>query len=662
MIDTNEQSDSFSAVLVSPHPQTGLRTFATAFELPPDANIVVVDCRESDPRTIFKNIREHAPAAHIIAWVKPKEAAKAAELLSIGYYDIVYSLPHLKQVLSRENTTQNLEWRLVRQLNMNAGLLQIISEIARKPDLQDVLQLSVSRISELFSIERVSVVVFDQQNQEGFVVMEREQETLANIAIKVNDYPELQQIINTKEPLIIADVFADNLLAGVRGKITQAHQPPRAAVLFPLIRKDQVVGALFLRSEEPMGELDDQLLAMGHLISSTTAIAIGHALEHDMLLSEKKALQRSKAWVDEQLIVLKELRDFLDQAKDGVLITDVDGVIRYANATAASLMHQTLEELPSRRFRDFLLPHCHALSERALRGDAVGDENGYVDLIVGTSDDIDIGSIVISAAIRPLASPEGVVISFRDVTALREIESELRQTKEFLENLIQSSVDAIIATDTDGSVILFNRAAEQMLGYTAREMVGRANMSVFYPRGEAWDVMKKLRSEAYGGRGRLQMVRKELIARNGETVPVNLTAAIIYEGNREVATVSILSDLRERRRIEEKLSQVQRKLQLTERQAVAVELAGAAAHELNQPLTSIMGYAELLRRKCQSNESEKKAVDIICKEVERMAAIVRKIGQITAYQTKPYIGGSQILDLSDSPPVDVNGDMSEVKK
>jgi PAS domain S-box-containing protein len=310
---------------------------------------------------------------------------------------------------------------------------------------------------------------------------------------------------------------------------------------------------------------------------------------------------------------------------------------------------QEATSLPGRSFRDLLLPHCHGLAERALRGDAVGDENGYVDLIVGTNDNG--GGVVISAAIRPLANPEGVVISFRDVTALREIESELRQTKEFLENLIQSSVDAIIATDTDGRVILFNRAAEQMLGYTAREVVGRANMSAFYPRGEAWDVMRKLRSEAYGGRGRLQVVRKELIAKNGDTVPVNLTAAIIYEGSREVATVSILSDLRERRRIEEKLSQVQRRLQLTERQAVAVELAGVAAHELNQPLTSILGYAEMLKRRVPESDPGRKAVDVICREAERMASIVRKIGQITAYQTKPYVGSSQILDIGEGGQV-----------
>ena len=90
---------------------------------------------------------------------------------------------------------------------------------------------------------------------------------------------------------------------------------------------------------------------------------------------------------------------------------------------------------------------------------------------------------------------------------------------------------------------------------------------------------------------------------------------------------------------------IQEKLKTTERQAVAVELAGATAHELNQPLTSILGYAEMLRRRIPEGDPNRKPVDVIYRETDRMAQIVRKVGQITAYNTKPYVGGAQIIDL-----------------
>jgi PAS domain S-box-containing protein len=534
---------------------------------------------------------------------------------------------------------------------VHEGLVALIREIALRPSLQEVLQIAVLHMSKLFAVDRVSVVLFGSGNDVGFVVKERDQAALDNIVIRIDDYPELKEIIQSKQPLVIPDVFGETLLEGVRSKLTHAEHPHRAAVLFPLLRRDQVVGALFLRHRTFLGNLTDRLLTMGRLVASVTAVAIGHAIERDTLMSEHRALQRSEAHALEQLEGLKEMREFLDQAKDGMVVTDAAGVIRYANASAGAILLAEPTQLVGKRFLELLVSQYRALGERALAGQAVGDENGYVDLVV--ADDAGEDAVVISAAIRNLATPQGVFISFRDVTALREIESELRQTKEFLENLIQSSVDAIIATDTDGQVILFNRAAEQILGYEAREVVGRINVSALYPAGEAWDVMRKLRSEAYGGRGRLQLVRKELVAKGGEVVPVNLTAAIIYEGGREVATVSIFSDLRERKRIEEKLTQVQRKLQLSERQAVAVELAGAAAHELNQPLTSILGYAELLRKRIPDGDVSKKGIETILRETERMATIVKRIGQITAYQTKPYVGSSQIIDISgggDGPP------------
>jgi signal transduction histidine kinase len=75
------------------------------------------------------------------------------------------------------------------------------------------------------------------------------------------------------------------------------------------------------------------------------------------------------------------------------------------------------------------------------------------------------------------------------------------------------------------------------------------------------------------------------------------------------------------------------------------ELAGATAHELNQPLTSVMGYAELLMRKVEKDSPPYRAAHVIQSEAQRMAEIVRKIGKLTRYETKSYVGEQRILDL-----------------
>jgi signal transduction histidine kinase len=142
--------------------------------------------------------------------------------------------------------------------------------------------------------------------------------------------------------------------------------------------------------------------------------------------------------------------------------------------------------------------------------------------------------------------------------------------------------------------------------------------------------------------------------------PISLTSAIIYEGDQPTATFGIFTDLRERVRVEQQLAQAQEKLAVSEKQALVAELAGATAHELNQPLTSVMGYAELLVRKLATDPANLRAAQVIHSESQRMAEIVRKIGKLTRYETKTYVGDQRILDLDrasvdDSEPPQESG-------
>jgi PAS domain S-box-containing protein len=235
----------------------------------------------------------------------------------------------------------------------------------------------------------------------------------------------------------------------------------------------------------------------------------------------------------------------------------------------------------------------------------------------------------------------------------RSAAAELRKTKEFLESLIEASVDAIVAADLKGSIILYNKGAERIYGHTREEVLGRMHVSKLYPQGVPQEVMRRIRSSQFGGIGRLEDMRSHAIDKEGRLIPISLSAAMIYEHGKPTATVGIFTDLREKLLAEERLAQVQKKLELSEKQALLAELAGTAAHELNQPLTSVMGYGELLIRRLPPGTPERNAAQVIMQEAERMADLVRKIGKITRYETKSYVGDQRILDLdraaSDEP-------------
>lgn len=180
-------------------------------------------------------------------------------------------------------------------------------------------------------------------------------------------------------------------------------------------------------------------------------------------------------------------------------------------------------------------------------------------------------------------------------------------------------------------------------------MVGRKNIRDIYPPGQYTRIRRRIFSRAQGGGyGRLEGWRTQVLARDGSYVPVQLSSALIMANGKPVGCVSLLTDLREHLRVEFRVTEAEEELRVREKEALIHELAGAAAHELNQPLTSVLGYAALIQKRAFDRPAIHSATGVIIHEAERMAAIVRKIGKITRYETKSYVGAARILDLDRS--------------
>jgi CheY-like chemotaxis protein len=96
------------------------------------------------------------------------------------------------------------------------------------------------------------------------------------------------------------------------------------------------------------------------------------------------------------------------------------------------------------------------------------------------------------------------------------------------------------------------------------------------------------------------------------------------------------------------LKRTQEKLIEKEKEAAVVEMAGAASHELNQPLTAIMGNLQLAISKLSPDDPLAEKLNRVLNQVERMVDIVKKIGQITRYRTKKYAENVNIVDINNS--------------
>ncbi len=225
----------------------------------------------------------------------------------------------------------------------------------------------------------------------------------------------------------------------------------------------------------------------------------------------------------------------------------------------------------------------------------------------------------------------------------RLLSEELHRTQALLERLIDSTPDAIVACDMSGRILLFNKAAERLTRWAPGVAIASLDAATLYSPELLDEVLRRLRGAGPGGR--VEGLKTEVKSRTGDAVPVTLSASLLHEGREEMAWVAVLVDQRERLRIEARLTDAEEKLREKEKQAMIAELAGAAAHELNQPLTSVLGYADLLKRRVSPEDASFRPIEIIYREAERMAEIVRKIGRITRYETTTYVGNVRIVDI-----------------
>jgi PAS domain S-box-containing protein len=450
-------------------------------------------------------------------------------------------------------------------------------------------------------------------------------------------------------PLVVENAQAHPLF-----ELAQVDVPKRfrSLVLMPIRFEDKAMGVLFLRFEEPyeLTEDDDVFL---RAIANATGIALRNAsLLHNL---RDQSMERRDAHVEaeRQLKALQRYVDFFDSCADGILVVTVRGEILFCNPAACVILGRGEQELSKIRMDDMLSRDGRKKYETVRASFEQGIFPNSVDLPVLTGDGRRrVLNVSFSSILR---EHRGVIVSLRDVTDDRATARELNKTKEFLQAVIDSSVDAIVSADMHGNVLLFNPAAERTYGYTASEVVGVMNVRDLYPPGEAKEVMRRIHSPNHGDRGILQGYETELRGKGNAAVPVMLSASLIFHRGRAVGSVGVFKDLRAKLQIEERLRTAQLDLAEKEQKAFIAELAGATAHELNQPLTAVMGYAGILEGALDGNPQLKRASGAIVRESERMAEIVRKIGKLTKYESKAYVGDTRIIDIERSidsePPV-----------
>jgi PAS domain S-box-containing protein len=533
-----------------------------------------------------------------------------------------------------------------RQL-IDEGLIKVAQVLAVGTG-ESQLHAAAEHVAHALGASSATVLAAVSDTESVYIVADSDEAETGRVRLPLAQYPHIRRAFETGEA---------TTSAGGSSAPSSSASSSETSVVFPMAVGRQSIGALLVRfANLPPEGLPAESLRIGRLAAAILGTVLRGAKALDPIrertrkvtLSDATQTQSPTQSQDEpQLRAIERYRAFIDSASDGILVLDAGGRVLYLNRAAQEVTGYARDGLVGRPLAQ-IVPAAYREMLTAAIGHSTRAEpidNFDLELITTSGDSITVSV----ASIGILSEQAAAIFAFRDVTIARQLERELRRTTEFLERILNSAVDGIIAADLRGNILLFNQGAERICGYRAVDVIGNMSVKNLYSAGVAQDVMRLIRSAEHGGGGRLEPVRRDLVTATGELVPVSISAALVFDDlGREIATVGIFSDLRDRLRMEERLATAQEKLAISEKQTVAIELAGAAAHELNQPLTSVMGYAQMLIRKLGPQDPHLRIVETVLHEAERMAGIVRQLGSLTRYETKSYVGGAQIIDLNRS--------------
>lgn len=248
--------------------------------------------------------------------------------------------------------------------------------------------------------------------------------------------------------------------------------------------------------------------------------------------------------------------------------------------------------------------------------------------------DVEANSSLVTIGGRSL-----VHVFIQDVSERKAEEEALRWGEALFRRLAEDSPFAMLIEGPDRNFEYINDRFVELFGYTLdmiptnREWRDRAYPDPEYRR----QVGADLDEWDQKGREQTKMAQRMITCADGQVKEVLWHSLALPDGR----VFRIAFDMTDHRRLEDAQRE---KLRLEG----ALEVAGAACHELNQPLQAIMGQIDLILMTSRPDDPKRSRMEQLVDQIERMAKITGQLGRITRYKSKDYIAGSKILDLDKS--------------
>ena len=374
---------------------------------------------------------------------------------------------------------------------------------------------------------------------------------------------------------------------------------------------------------------------------------------------EEKSLREERKRAEQALQVERDnLRAMMSSAPVALLVLDEREQVIDANPAAQSLFGRSLVELKRHRCGDFLgcvdrhndpggcgeTPSCPACTlnvaiKDVLRGgERVHDRETEIVLETRMGNE----RCWLRFSIEPvtLDGQTRFIMALHDITKRKRAKEALRQSEEQYRILVENASEAIFVAQ-DGKLRFVNGRSQEITGYTREELTSRAFIEFVHP--DDRELLMDRHIKRQQGVDLPSRYSFRIVHATGETRWMELSAVRIEWAGRP-ATLNFMSDITERKLAEDEREKLQAQFLQAQKMESVGRLAGGVAHDFNNMLGIILGYAEMAMNQVDPAERLHDNLLEIRNAAQRSADLVR---QLLAFARKQTIR-PRVLDLNDT--------------
>jgi PAS domain S-box-containing protein len=403
--------------------------------------------------------------------------------------------------------------------------------------------------------------------------------------------------------------------------VPEAYGPTRIAaniertLIAPLLSGDGVLGVIsVVDGVEPFTQ-DDALVLQRLADQVAVAVANARLYEEAQTAAERHRQTSEDERRARDAVVQSEARyrNLFETATDAIYTLDVHGSFTSVNEATCQMSGRARVDLVGRSPVLLVVPSDVGTITDALTTALAGEARRYECRFVRPDGSLRLASVT-NTPIRHGPQVIGILGVARDITDERERALALTRLESRYTRLVESASDAIFTVDRHGVMTAVNRSLERATGKPRSALLGTSFPALIDPR-DLSAAQQALEATFAGHRRRVELRYPDA---NGELRFCSLTLTPIGEGTELTSALGVVRDVTDERRLTEQLMQ-------QEKLAAVGQLVSGVAHELNNPLASVMAFAQLLLSAPADAATDRLAIDAIHQEAKRASKIISNL-------------------------------------